>query len=312
MNKKIVVLGGGTGQSVLLKGLKQFPFDITAVVSVCDDGKSTGKIREEFNIPAVGDIRRVLIALSETEDIVEKIVNYRFSSNGDFNGHTVGNLMLAALTDIGGNLSGGIKLISNILNLKGEVLPLTDDCVTLVGKMDDGKVVEGEHFITEYPGKIKKVYYKKEPKANKEVIDKILNADAIILSMGSLYTSIIPNLLCKDIIKAIDKSKARIIYVCNVMTQPGETDNFKASDHVKFLNKYLGKRKVDAVITNSEKIEEDIVKIYETQEEKDLVVVDSENINIEHVNKPLIKIENNIIRHDNVKLALEIMNILIK
>ena len=312
MNKKIVVLGGGTGQSVLLKGLKQFPFDITAVVSVCDDGKSTGKIREEFNIPAVGDIRRVLIALSETEDIVEKIVNYRFSSNGDFNGHTVGNLMLAALTDIGGNLSGGIKLISNILNLKGEVLPLTDDCVTLVGKMYDGKVVEGEHFITEYPGKIKKVYYKKEPKANKEVIDKILNADAIILSMGSLYTSIIPNLLCKDIIKAIDKSKARIIYVCNVMTQPGETDNFKASDHVKFLNKYLGKRKVDAVITNSEKIEEDIVKIYETQEEKDLVVVDSENINIEHVNKPLIKIENNIIRHDNVKLALEIMNILIK
>ncbi len=312
MNKKIVVLGGGTGQSVLLKGLKQFPFDITAVVSVCDDGKSTGKIREEFNIPAVGDIRRVLVALSETEDIVEKIVNYRFSSNGDFNGHTVGNLMLAALTDIGGNLSGGIKLISDILNLKGEVLPLTDDCVTLVGKMDDGKIVEGEHFITEYPHKIKKVYYKKEPKANKEVIDKILNADAIILSMGSLYTSIIPNLLCKDIIKAIDKSKARIIYVCNVMTQPGETDNFKASDHIKFLNKYLGKRKVDAIITNSEKIEDDVVKIYETQEEKDLVVVDSENIHIEHVNKPLIKIENNIIRHDNVKLALEIMNILIK
>lgn len=312
MNKKLVVLGGGTGQSVLLKGLKQFPFDITAVVSVCDDGKSTGKIREEFNIPAVGDIRRVLIALSETEDIVERLVNYRFSSKGDFNGHTVGNLILAALTDIGGNLSSGIKLISDILNMKGEVLPLTDECVTLMGEMEDGEVIEGEHHITLSPKKIKKVFYKEKAKANAEVLEKIKDADAIILSMGSLYTSIIPNLLCKDVVKAIDNSNAKIIYVCNVVTQPGETDNFKASDHVKLLNKYLGKRKVDILITNSEEIDPEIVKIYETQEQKDLVVVDSNNIKIEHINKPLIKVENNIIRHDNVKLALEIMNILIK
>ena len=312
MNKKLVVLGGGTGQSVLLNGLKQFPFDITAVVSVCDDGKSTGKIREEFNIPAVGDIRRVLIALSETEDIVERLVNYRFSSKGDFNGHTVGNLILAALTDIGGNLSSGIKLISDILNMKGEVLPLTDECVTLMGEMEDGEVIEGEHHITLSPKKIKKVFYKEKTKANKEVLEKIKESDAIILSMGSLYTSIIPNLLCKDVVKAIDNSNAKIIYVCNVVTQPGETDNFKASDHVKLLNKYLGKRKVDTLITNSEEIDPEIVKIYETQEQKDLVVVDSNNIKIEHINKPLIKVENNIIRHDNVKLALEIMNILIK
>ena len=312
MNKKLVVLGGGTGQSVLLKGLKQFPFDITAVVSVCDDGKSTGKIREEFNIPAVGDIRRVLIALAETEDIVEKLVNYRFCSKGDFDGHTVGNLILAALTDIGGNLSSGIKLISEILNMKGEVLPLTDECVTLMGEMEDGEVIEGEHHITLSPKKIKKVFYKEKAKANPEVLEKIKDADAIILSMGSLYTSIIPNLLCKDVVKAIDNSNAKIIYVCNVVTQPGETDNFKASNHVKLLNKYLGKRKVDILITNSEEIDPEIVKIYETQEQKDLVVVDSKNIKIEHINKPLIKIENNIIRHDNVKLALEIMNILIK
>ena len=312
MNKKLVVLGGGTGQSVLLKGLKQFPFDITAVVSVCDDGKSTGKIREEFNIPAVGDIRRVLIALSETEDIVERLVNYRFSSKGDFNGHTVGNLILAALTDIGGNLSSGIKLISDILNMKGEVLPLTDECVTLMGEMEDGEVIEGEHHITLSPKKIKKVFYKEKAKANKEVLEKIKESDAIILSMGSLYTSIIPNLLCTDVVKAIDNSNAKIIYVCNVVTQPGETDNFKASDHVKLLNKYLGKRKVDILVTNSEEIDPEIVKIYETQEQKDLVVVDSNNIKIEHINKPLIKVENNIIRHDNVKLALEIMNILIK
>ena len=221
-------------------------------------------------------------------------------------------MILAALTDIGGNLSSGIKLISEILNMKGEVLPLTDECVTLMGEMEDGEVIEGEHHITLSPKKIKKVFYKEKAKANPEVLEKIKDADAIILSMGSLYTSIIPNLLCKDVVKAIDNSNAKIIYVCNVVTQPGETDNFKASNHVKLLNKYLGKRKVDTLITNSEEIDPKIVKIYETQEQKDLVVVDSKNIKIEHINKPLIKIENNIIRHDNVKLALEIMNILIK
>ena len=147
-DKKIVVLGGGTGQSVLLSGLKRFPFDITAVVSVCDDGKSTGKLRREFNVPAMGDIRRVLIAMSETEDVVGKLVNYRFSTNGDFDGHTVGNIILTALTDIFGSMSLGIKQVTKILNLKGSVLPLTDDNVTLMGEMEDGSIVEGEHNIT--------------------------------------------------------------------------------------------------------------------------------------------------------------------
>ena len=312
MDKNIVVLGGGTGQSVLLRGLKRFPFNITAVVSVSDDGKSSGKIRHELNLPAVGDIRSVLISLAETEDIVEKMINYRFKSNGDLDGHSLGNLLLAGLTDIYGNLSNAVLQISKILNLKGEVLPLTDDNVVLMGKMSDGSVIEGEHNITLSDKKIEKIYYKVNPKVNKSVIKRIKDADAIILSMGSVYTSIIPHLLCKEIIKAIDSSDAKIMYVCNVMTQPGETDGFTASDHINLLNSYLGKRKIDTVITNSKKVSKKTQKIYETLEQKDLVKIDSKNINIEHINKPLIKIENDKIRHDNMKLALEIMNILVK
>ncbi|MBR4178525.1 MAG: YvcK family protein [Bacilli bacterium] len=311
-DKKIVVLGGGTGQSVLLSGLKRFPFDITAVVSVCDDGKSTGKLRKEFNVPAMGDIRRVLIALSETEDVIGELVNYRFKTNGDFDGHTVGNIMITALTDIFGSMSAGIKQVSKILNLKGTVLPLTDDNVTLMGEMEDGSIIEGEHNITLSDKKIKRVFYKKQPKANKEVINKIKEADAIVLSMGSLYTSIIPNLLCKKVVEAIDESKAKIIYVCNIMSQPGETDGFKASDHINLLNSYLGKKKISTVITNNEKVSKRIQRKYETLEQKDLIEIDDKNIKIENVKRPLIKIEDDMLRHDSVKLALEIMNILSK
>jgi len=309
-DKKIVVLGGGTGQSVLLSGLKRFPFDITAVVSVCDDGKSTGKLREEFNIPAMGDIRRVLIALSETEDIIGKLVNYRFRTNGNFDGHTVGNIILTALNDIYGSMSEGIKHITKILNLKGKVLPFSDDSVILMGEMEDGSIVEGEHNITESNLKIKRVFYKKQPKVNKEVIKSIKEADAIVLSMGSVFTSIIPNLLCKKVLDAIDESNAKIIYVCNIMSQPGETDGFKASDHINLLNSYLGKKKIDTVITNSERISKRIQKKYETLEQKDLVEVDDKNIKINNVKKPLVKIADGVIRHDSVKLGLEIMNIL--
>ena len=313
-NKKIVVLGGGTGQSVLLSGLKKFPFDITAVVSVCDDGKSTGRLREEFNVPAMGDIRRVLIALSETEDIIGTLANYRFKTNGNFDGHTVGNIILTALMDIYGSMSEGIKHITKILNLKGTVLPFTDDnSITLMGEMEDGSIVCGEHNITESALKIKRVFYKKEPKVNKDVIKKIKESDAIVLSMGSVFTSIIPNLICKDVLKAIDESEARIIYVCNLFTQPGETDGFSVSDHIKLLNSYLGKRKIDTVITNNKKISRTLLKKYETEEQKDLVINDSDNINITNIKKPLVTLaEDGTLKHDSVKLGLEIMNLLTK
>ena len=312
MNKNVVVLGGGTGQSVLLSGLKKFPVNITAVVSVADDGRNTGKLREQFNIPAMGDVRRVLIALSETEEFVSELFSYRFKTDSDLNGNNIGNLLLTAMSDICGNLSSGVKEISKILNLKGEVLPLTDDNVVLMGEMEDGTFIEGEHNITLSPLKIKRVFYKEEPRVNEEVIDKIKKSDAIILSMGSVYTSIIPNLLCDEVIQATDSSNAKIIYVCNVMTQPGETDDFKVSDHINLLNSYLGDKKIDVVITNNGEISHETQMIYETTEQKDLVIIDDDNIKIENVSKPLIRVENNVIRHDNLKLALEIINILSK
>lgn len=313
MNKKVVVLGGGTGQSSLLRGLKLFPLDITAVVTVADDGKSTGKLRKEFNIPGVGDIRRVLISLSETEEVVEKLVDYRFKTDSDLDGHSIGNIILTALIDLYGDLTTAVKEISKMLNLKGKVYPLTNDNVVLMGKMNNGKTIEGEHNITESQFNIKKVFYKKEPQINKEVLREIEDSDLIILSMGSLYTSIIPNLISKQIIKAIDSSKAKIMYVCNIMTQPGETDDFKVSDHINVLNSYLGKRKVDVVIVNNEKIDEALIENYRNKEQKDLVIYDKENIKCKVIAKPLLKVdENGSLRHDSVRVGLEILNYLIK
>ena len=314
-NKKVVVLGGGTGMSTLLKGLKLFPLDITAVVSVCDDGKSTGRLREEFNIIAVGDIRRVLVSLSETEPLVEKLMNYRFETSSDLNGHTVGNLLLTALSNITGNLSDGIEAISKVFKLKGKVLPLTEDYVTLAARMIDGTEVIGEHNITESNNTIKEVYYKEESETNPLVLKELENADLIILSMGSLYTSVIPNLLNKDVIKVIEKSKAKIMYVCNMMTQPGETDDFKASDHVNVLNRYLGKRNVDVIIGNDGKISKEIKEKYETLEQKDEVIFDKENLekmNLEIISNDYVDISDEIIRHKIDKLSLDIFAFLIR
>lgn len=308
--KKVVVIGGGTGMSTLLSGLKQFPLDISAIVTVCDDGGSTGILREEFNIPAVGDIRRVLVSLSLTEPLVMDLFNYRFDTKSGLSKHTVGNLLLTAASSITGNLSDGIEALSKVLNLKGKVIPLTEDNVTLMAKMKDGKIIEGEHNITLQKGKIDKVYYKNKAKVNVSALEAIKNADLILFSMGSLYTSIIPNLLIDDVVKEIEKSKAKIMYVCNMMTQPGETDNFKVTDHVKVLNKYLGKRKVDAVIVNTGDIDSKMREFYLTSEQKDPVIYDSENIdkyNLEVIKDDFIHItQNNLLRHDSIKLGFHI------
>jgi len=315
MNKKVVILGGGTGLSSLLRGLKQYPLDITAVVSVCDDGSSTGRLREEFNTPAVGDIRKVITSLSETEPLVEELLNYRFKTTSDLNGHAVGNLLLTAMANITGNMSDGIESLSKVLNLKGKVLPLTEDNVILMGRMEDGSVIEGEHNITENSKKIRDVYYKHKPVVCEAVLKSIREADCIILSMGSLFTSILPNLICKEVIKEIDKSTAKLMYVCNMMTQPGETDNFKVSDHIKLLNRYLGKRKIETVIANNGQIEKSIIEKYATLEQKDQVILDKENLKkmkVRIIKDDLVSMENEIIRHDTLKLAFYIFSTLIK
>ncbi len=313
MKKKVVVLGGGSGMSALLTGLKEFPVDITAVVSVCDDGKSTGRLREEFHIPAVGDIRKVLVSLSETEPLVENLLNYRFKTTSDLNGHTVGNILLAAMSNMTGNMSEGIEAIGKVLNLKGKVLPLTEEEVTLVGNMTDGTVVEGEHNITLCDKKVGSVYYKNTPKVNKKVIKALDEADLIILSMGSIYTSIIPNLLCKEVIKSLDKSKAPIMYLCNMMTQPGETDGLFVSDHVKIINQYLGKRKISVVIANDGKISESLRKKYETLEQKDPVKLDKDKIKgVALITNNYVTNDDERIRHNAILLSTDIFTYLIK
>lgn len=309
---KLAVLGGGTGLSTLLSGLKKLPFDISAIVSVCDDGSSTGRLREEFNTPAVGDIRKVLVSLSSDEEKIDKLFNYRFNTSSDLDGHALGNLLLTGANEITGNMSSAIEMLNSLLDLKGKVMPLTEDNVTLVGEMDDGSVIYGEHNITEYDGRIEKVYYTSNPKVNKDVIKSIKNADAIILSMGSLFTSILPNLICSEVIDAIDKSHGKIIYVCNIMTQPGETDNLSVSNHINLINSYLGNRKIDAVIVNIGKVDYNIVKKYETTEQKDLVNFDKENIkNVNIIENDYILIDNGSIRHNALKVGIDIISYLL-
>ncbi len=314
MNKKIVILGGGTGTSTLVRGLKQFPVDISVVVSVCDDGKSTGKLRQEFSIPAVGDLRKVIASLSDTEPLFESLLEYRFKTNSDLNGHPVGNLLLAALCNITGNISDGIKSLSKVLNLKGKVLPLTEDNVDLIGVMEDGSIIEGEHNITDSEKRIKDIYFKEEPIINPSVIKEIKQADMIILSMGSLYTSIACNLISKDITDAIDKSNGKILYVCNMFTQPGETDDFTVSDHINVLNKYLGKRKIEIVIINDGKISKKFVDKYHREEEKAPVIIDKDKLNkmnIKIVKDDFVTMELGSLKHNSIKLSLKIFEDLI-
>ena len=217
-----------------------------------------------------------------------------------------------------GSAQKAIETLSQILKLKGKVLPFTEDKVTLIGKMEDDSIIEGEHNITKSPKKIKKVYYKNEPNISDELLYEIENADLILLSMGSLFTSVIPNLLSKSIKKAIDESNAKIVYCCNLFTQPGETDDFKVSHHIKTLNKYLGKRKVNYVIANSGKIDNELANKYATEEQKDPIVIDkyqTEKLGVELITDDLVYIKmhseehKNVFRHNYVKLGFLINTI---
>lgn len=310
MNKKVVVFGGGTGMSYLLRGLKEYPLDLTAVVSVCDDGGSTGILRDEFNILAVGDIRKVLVSLASEEGNFEKLLNYRFTSDGTLNKHTVGNILLAAQTEITGSVQKAIESLGDILKLRGKVMPFTEDNVTLIGRMEDGTAVVGEHNITESPKKIMSVCYDKEPTISDELLYEIQNADVILLSMGSLFTSVIPNLLSQKVRDAIDNSNAKIIYSCNLFTQPGETDDFTVSDHVKVLNQYLGSRKIEYVVANDGFIDGELAHKYATTEQKDPVVLDEEelnNIGVNVISDDLVYVKEHdgydVYRHNYLKLG---------
>ena len=249
---KIVAIGGGTGLSMLLKGIKHITNNITAVVTVGDDGGSSGRLREEMGVLPPGDIRNCIAALADDEDLVTKLFQYRFRSGEGLEGHSFGNLFLTALCSITGDMVRAVKESSNVLNIRGRVLPSTLDDMKLVAEMEDGRIIRGESNIPEANGKIKRLFTDpKKCKALDEVILAIRDADLIVMGPGSLYTSVIPNLLIEEISREVVLAKAKKIYVCNIMTQPGETDGYSVSDHVKALMQHADSKKIiDAVLVN--------------------------------------------------------------
>ncbi|WP_373479385.1 uridine diphosphate-N-acetylglucosamine-binding protein YvcK [Geminocystis sp.] len=260
---KVVAIGGGTGLSTLLRGIKYYSANITAVVTVADDGGSSGRIRREMGMLPPGDIRNCIAALADEEKLLTELFQYRFTAGEGLNGHSFGNLFLTALNDITGSLEGAIDASSKVLAIKGKVLPATLSDVSLWAKFADGKIVEGESNIPEVGGKIIEVGCNPpNPPATPAVIKAIQQAQYIILGPGSLYTSIIPNLLIPEIREAIIKSSAPKIYVCNIMTQKGETDGFTVSDHIRAIDHVCGGKIFDAILVQGRSPSQEILRKY--------------------------------------------------
>ncbi len=306
---KVVAIGGGTGLSMLLRGIKKVTNNITAVVTVGDDGGSSGRLREEMGVLPPGDIRNCIAALADDEDLITKLFQYRFDMGEGLKGHSFGNLFLTALCSITGNMVRAVKESSNVLSIRGRVLPATLDDMKLAAEMEDGRIIHGESSIPEANGKIKRLFTEPaECKALPEVLNAIKNADLIIMGPGSLYTSVIPNLLVKEIAHAVAKAKAKKIYVCNIMTQPGETDNYSVSSHVNAILTHAGYNELlDAVLVNNS-IPKNISPAY-AKHNSFPVVLDNENLNrtgVKLVSTKLIEEEeskNGLVRHSSSRVA---------
>lgn len=314
-NKKVVILGGGTGTSCIVRGLKYFPIDLTCVITVSDDGSSTGRLRKEFSTPAVGDIRKVLSNLSTLPDEVKDVMEYRLKAKSELNGHALGNLVLTSLIRETGSLKTSIEYLSKILDVKAKVLPLSEDYLTLIGETVDGEIVEGEEKITLAGKKYKALFYKEEPHVLPEIFDAIKKADLIILSTGSLYTSVMPHIICKDVCEAIRKSKAKVMYICNVMTQPGETDGFGVSDHVNSLEYYIGKDEIDVVLASNGKLSREMIDKYANEEQKEPVKIDYKNIEkqkYELIEDDFVTIQDGTIKHNSLKVSSVIFSYLMR
>ena len=313
--KKVVIFGGGSGLSQLLKGLKLFPIEITAVVTVADNGASSGRLRKELKIPAVGDVSKVMLSMANVSDDLIDLMNYRFVKSKTLGNHSVKNLLLTALLDMKGSFDKAIPVLADILDLKGTVLPLTEDSINLVGITIDGKKIYGEEQITKCASKIDYVEYDKKFTVNPKVFSAIKNADLIIFSSGSLLTSIIPHLIDKELVDAINKAASPKMYVCNLFTQPGETDDFSVYDHVAYLEKYLGKDSLDVVIANNTIMSSKLASRYASEELKDPVIFDLsefEGSNIHLIADKLFTIEDGYYRHDSLKTAYLIFSYLME
>ena len=264
----MAVIGGGTGTFMVLSALKEYRLDLTAIVSMADDGGSTGTLRDQYGVLPPGDVRRALVALSESSEILRELFNYRFGG-GDLDGHSFGNIFLSALEKLTGNFASAVSEASKILNIKGGVLPVTLDNVRLYAKLADGKILKGEANIdiprTKIRAKIKKIWLEPKARINPEAKSAILAADLIVIGPGDLYTSLIPNLIVGGIPEAVKKSKAKKVFVCNLMTKFGETQGFLAEDFVAELEKYLSRGVLDFVIFNNKKPPQAVLARYKKE-----------------------------------------------
>ncbi len=306
--KKIVVIGGGTGVFTVLTGLRNYPAELSAIVTMADDGGSTGMLREDFGMLPPGDVRRALIALSKTEDeILSSLFSYRFEEGVGLNGHSFGNLMLAALERVTGSFEGAIEAASKILGVEGSVIPVTLASANLVAELENGQVVRGETNIDipSHDGRvrIKNIWLEPTAKINPSAKKAVIDADLVVVGPGDLYTSILPNILVQGLAPALKKTKAKVVYITNLMTKFGETNNFLASDFLNAIQKYIGKDTLDYVVANSERPSLARLKPY-VKEQASLVELDKENFPRKPllVSAPLLR-SKGFIRHDPEKLA---------
>lgn len=312
--KKIVVFGGGTGLSCLLSGLKLFPVDVTTVIAVSDNGSSTGVLKKELDIPAVGDVGKVLISMANVDEDFTRLLRYRFSRDGSLHNHPVRNIMLAALIDLKGSLTEATRYMCSLLNVKGTVLPLTEEKVELVG---ENEAHEREFFgqveVSRNIRRIARLNYDHNVHVSQEVVSRILDCDLIVFSPGSLYTSILPHLIAGEVVEALERTRAPILYVCNIVTQPGETDGYSVSDHIRVLNQYLGERRVDIVLANNSDIDPAVMDVYVTRENKTAVKLDREELlplGVRIIEDDVVCIEEGSLRHDELKTAFLIFSYL--
>lgn len=310
---KIVVIGGGSGISVVLRGLKYLPVDLTAIVTVADDGGSSGFLRKEFDMPAPGDLRNVMVALSNVEPLTEEVFQYRFKEDSFIGGHPLGNLLIIAMKELTGDIRTAVDRLRKLFNIKGKILPATTEKVVLMAEKENGKIVEGESHIPVIGEKIKRVYYKDEVEAPEENLKALEEADLIIFGIGSLYTSIIPNLLLKGIKESLKKSKAKKIYICNAMQQPGETEGYTVSDHIKAINDNIGEGVIDSVIVDPRDIPKNILERYKSMN-SDKVELDREKIkeyNVELIERDILEIDpKGMVRHPPYKLSAIIYSLI--
>ncbi|HUX46996.1 MAG TPA: gluconeogenesis factor YvcK family protein [Desulfosporosinus sp.] len=310
---KIVVVGGGTGLSALLRGLKQYTCNLTAIVTVSDDGGSSGKLRNELGIQPPGDVRNCLVALADTEDIMDTLFSYRFES-GALEGHSLGNLLLAGLTNTFGDFQKGIEKVSKVFAIRGKVFPSTLEQVVLIADLEDGTHVAGETAVRATEGKIDRVYLKpSDCHSLPEALRAIEEADLIVLGPGSLYTSVLPNLLVVGLREKIREVKAPCVYVCNVMTEKGETDGYRVSDHLKAVLDHCGSGFVDAVLATRGKITEPLLKRYVAEEAVPVITdpKEVEQMGARYYEANLVQ-AGNVVRHDPDRLAKELIRLLFR